>query len=234
MRSLFDMTNTPIPPPPNIQVMAAGGGLAGAAGPSSPSPWVTVSAAGQQTTSQYHVPIYTFGDENVPFPIYATEGSACFDLCFQINRETFPDLALAAIHGYDATNKKIERPYNPLDNSVRIRPGDRLLFPTSMIFDLPYGSSMRVHPRSGISLKQGLSLINCEGVVDCDYVEEAFIPIVNHSNVSVSVELGSRLAQAEIVLISGIRLNRKNTLFNRVNAPPVRTTRAGGFGSTGV
>lgn len=152
---------------------------------------------------------------------FATEGSACFDLEFR------PEGHLS-YKGYDKTNAPFERPFTQ-NYTMTIMPGDRVLVPTGIIFDIPENFSIRVHPRSGISLKQGLSIINCEGVIDSDYVEETFLLIVNHSEVKATIEAGTRLAQAELIpVITDLQLEITE------KKPEKKTTRDGGMGSTGT
>jgi len=141
---------------------------------------------------------YRMFDE-VEHPSLATAGSACVDI----------------------------RAYCP-NGSYIIDPGQRLLIRTGLIFDIPNGYSIRLHPRSGLSIKNGITLINAEGVIDSDYVEEVKIPIINLGHHQFTVNHGERVCQAELV---------ENYIAypQEIMEPPARkTTRAGGFGSTGV
>lgn len=154
---------------------------------------------------------------------FATEGSACFDLEFRPEGHT-------SYVGYDKTNAPFERFFTK-DNTmvITVMPGDRVMVPTGIIFDIPENFSIRVHPRSGISLKQGLTIINCEGIIDSDYVEETFLLIVNHSEVKAIIEPGTRLAQAELIpVIPDIQFEIME------NKPEKKTARVGGMGSTGI
>lgn len=188
------------------------------------------------------VGVYTFG-ENIPLPSFGSDLASCFDLAYQ-NPRGLP------IQGYDSENKPgfislISEMVTATQNGFYFPPNTRLLVPTGMIFDLPRGHDMRVHPRSGVSFKQGLTLINCEGVIDEDYTQQLFIPMINFSSRSVLVTQGMRLAQAEIwgtgdyqtsafawKTIGG-RVSRPN--FVRLeNEPEPKTNRTGGFGSTGT
>ena len=152
---------------------------------------------------------------------FATKGSACFDLEYNPHGK-------GRYTGYDVTNAPFDRPLNNL-GQMTIMPGDRAMVPTGIIFDIPDGYSIRVHPRSGISLKQGLSLVNCEGVIDADYVEETFLLVINHSNVKAIIDPGTRLAQAELIpIVSDLVLETTE------NKPEKKTERDGGMGSTGT
>ena len=100
------------------------------------------------------------------------------------------------------------------------------MIPTGLILNIPSGYSVRIHPRSGISFRRGLSLANCEGVIDHDYVEEVFVSIINNSSEPQMVGHNERIAQAELV-------RNKHYQIKETNNRPERTTRDGGFGSTG-
>lgn len=165
----------------------------------------------------------------VPVPAYGTSMSACFDLSFQPCQRF-------SIQGYDKWNNKVDRmTYN---NTVDIFPGDRILVPTGLIMKIKnngVGSpgdnianySIRLHARSGMSLKNGLVLANAEGVVDVDYQKEIFVMLTNISDVPVTIAKGDRIAQAEIV-------RNYIAYFQLVSEHPApHSERDGGFGSTG-
>lgn len=157
-------------------------------------------------------------------PKRATEQSSCLDVRanFKVNSK---------ITVYKADNTKDERIAQYYESAgqvgVVINPNERVLVPTGFILDIPEGHSVRVHPRSGCSLKEGLTLINCEGVIDSDYVNEMFLPIVNNSVSRVLIVTGERYAQLEMV---------EDLKFETVEldvAPTNKTDRTGGFGHTG-
>lgn len=161
-------------------------------------------------------------DESFELPYYKTAGSACFDLKFQTVRHHVS----CVTHGNVETQSMIS-----LAGHLIIMPGDRVLVPTGLKMQIktpnPNTYSIRLFPRSGLSFKSGLTLINGVGVVDSDYQEEIFIPLVNNSHQVTTIKLGDRIAQGEII---------KNSTASFVLASKVeRTTdRIGGFGSTGV
>ena len=99
---------------------------------------------------------------------------------------------------------------------------------TGLIIDIPKGYSVRVHARSGLSLKQGLVLANGEGVIDSDYVEEVMVLLHNVSENNITISNGDRIAQAELI---------KDVEYQVVDSavrPGVKTSRTGGMGSTGI
>lgn len=157
---------------------------------------------------------------HVQIPEMATIGSACFDMRFQYH-------GLDPIIAYDDTNimQRIAVPISA--KSITIPPHWRVLLPTGLILDIPEGHSVRVHPRSGLSIKKGLTLINCEGVIDSDYVEEVMITAFNASHASVTIDLGERLAQGELIK------NLDYVIAATTERPQRKSNRAGGFGSTG-
>lgn len=151
-------------------------------------------------------------------PKKATVGSACFDLQFQGHGKR-------EYKGFSRMNKEFTRPMN---NMIVIQPGDRIMVPTGLILDIPQGYSVRVHARSGLSLKQGLVLANAEGVIDSDYVEELMVLLWNISDNAIKINTGDRIAQAE--LIEDLTYEIVTTAIR----PITKTTRIGGMGSTGV
>lgn len=153
-------------------------------------------------------------------PAFATEESACFDLSAQFTDKT-------SYKGYNSNNVEFERQLTS-SKSIKIMPGDRMMVPTGLIFDIPKGYSLRVHARSGTSLKLGLSLVNAEGVIDSDFVHEVSVLLQNNSNNPVVVKAGDRIAQAELVPLLTYAFEERKT------APKKKTSRNGGLGSTGM
>lgn len=156
---------------------------------------------------------------DIVLPKFATKQSACFDLSFQAEGK-------ATYTGYNAYNAPFTRPLST--GTIRIMPGDRILVPTGLIFDIPKGYSVRIHPRSGLSYKQGLVLANLEAVIDSDYVQETFVLLTNNSEVDQTIVHGDRIAQAELVK------QEEYVLWEIMEAPGQKTDRDGGLGSTGI
>jgi dUTP pyrophosphatase len=156
---------------------------------------------------------------NIVLPKFATKQSACFDLSFQAEGKY-------EYTGYNAYNAPFSRPLST--GTIRIMPGDRILVPTGLIFDIPAGYSLRIHPRSGLSYKQGLVLANLEAVIDSDYVHETFVILTNTTQVDQTITNGDRIAQAEMIK------QEEYILWEIEEAPTQKTDRAGGLGSTGV
>ena len=157
--------------------------------------------------------------DDVCFPEYATDKSACFDI-----RAYLRDSSIVKVFSPDSSDPKDEC---TVGDRLYLESRYRALVPTGLIFDIPQGYSIRIHPRSGLALKEGLTLINCEGVIDEDYVEPAFITIYNTTNRTQIIRNGERLCQAELV-----KVHRAE--FEEIDEPPEQKTDLdGGFGSTG-
>ena len=161
-------------------------------------------------------------------PAYATEDSACFDVqvCLPPGKREVDTWS-----EYNVSCKSMAFTEDLEGNgnaSILLYPGDRALLPTQLVLDIPKGFSVRLHMRSGLALKGGLMLSNCEGVIDSDYTLQLMVPVTNTSKTNVRITHGDRICQGEIV-------EKKSThivqLADEVNR---KTDRIGGFGSTGM
>lgn len=164
---------------------------------------------------------YQARGKDVPF--YATEFAAGFDLKADL-------VAGDKITKYDHRNQKHEVKAKDANGVGRlyIEPGDRVLVPTGLFADIPEDCYIAIHARSGTSWKQGLILTNGVGVVDADYVEEIKVSLTNVSGVRVYIEDGERIAQALLMPVVKAGIQRIGS------KPAQKTSRAGGFGSTGA
>lgn len=154
----------------------------------------------------------------IQLPKHQTSQSACFDIAFQSAGKN-------KCEGFSGMNKPFTR---VMTNSITVSPGDRVMVPTGLILDIPEGYSVRIHARSGLSLKQGLVLANAEGVIDSDYVQELFVLIHNISSNSITINNGDRVAQGELVK------NVDYSIVETAERPVLKSNRIGGMGSTGV
>ena len=156
---------------------------------------------------------------SVKDPVFATEGSACFDLHAFIPVGT--KIKVYTSHG------KVDRTSDPGGNFL-LEKGHRALIPTGLIFDIPLGWAVKLYARSGTALKKGLSLANSVGVIDSDYVDPVFAILENKSNHSILIKNESRICQAQMEMVRRYHLEE-------IHVPPLqKTDRDGGFGSTGT
>ena len=135
--------------------------------------------------------------EDIPLPKYMSKHAAGMDLYAAVNPE------------------------------VVIPPGEWKLVPTGISIALPDGYEAQVRPRSGLALKQGVSVLNTPGTVDADYRGEVGVILMNHSKDNLVVKRGDRIAQMIINKIERIE-------FEQVEDLPATDRGAGGFGHTGV
>lgn len=141
-------------------------------------------------------------DPALPLPDYATAGAAGLDICANLAPE-------ARVGG------------------IVLAPGARILVPTGLAFALPEGFEAQMRPRSGLALREGLTLLNSPGTVDCDYRGEIGVIVINHGAEPVRISHGMRIAQVVIAPVVQAR-------FRVVKALGETARGAGGFGSTGT
>jgi dUTP pyrophosphatase len=170
--------------------------------------------------------LYVFKcNQDATIPTYGTTYSACFDLSaclsYGANIKAFVPKCFGDKKFEEQTLLTVEY------GSIAVPSMARVLVPTGLKFRIPINCSIRLHPRSGISIKSGLTLVNCEGVIDEDYFDEVFVPIHNISSSTQIITHGTRICQAELVVDS------RATLIETDIEPTQKSNRVGGFGSTG-
>lgn len=113
-----------------------------------------------------------------------------------------------------------------VEETLVMAPGDRVLIPTGLIFEIPKGYEIQVRPRSGLAIKHGITLLNAPGTIDADYRGEVKVIAINHGSEPFEVHRGDRIAQ--LVVAPVVQLEIKEVL-------EVDETQRGegGFGSTG-
>jgi dUTP pyrophosphatase len=131
----------------------------------------------------------------IPLPVYMTEGSAGMDLCADI------------------------------DDELRLAPMERALIPTGVAIALPQGLEAQIRPRSGLALKQGLTMVNSPGTIDSDYRGEIQLVAINLGSEPVVIQRGQRIAQMVVQRI--IRAQ-----WQEVKELPSSVRQDGGFGHT--
>jgi len=133
---------------------------------------------------------------NKYLPEYQTDGAAGMDLC-----------------------AAIEEP-------ILLKSLERKLIPTGLKIELEHGFEAQVRPRSGISIKHGISLVNCVGTIDEDYRGEVCVPVINLSNEEYTIQPNERIAQMVIAKVERAKIEVVTSLSETARA-------TGGFGSTG-
>ena len=140
---------------------------------------------------------YKLLDPRAKAPAYATPGAAAADLC--------------AV----------------LDAPLTLEPGQRAMVPTGLAIELPGPDCVAlVYARSGLAIKQGVTLSNCVGVIDSDYRGEIGVGLVNLSQEAYTVQPGDRIAQLMVVPVERPTVSLVEDLDDTSRG-------SGGFGSTG-
>lgn len=114
-----------------------------------------------------------------------------------------------------------------LEKSVSLNPLERKLIPTGLFISIPVGYEVQIRPRSGLSIKRGLTLVNAVGTIDSDYRGEIMVPIINLSNEIQEIEDGERIAQMILAAYETIQ-------FNTVTSLDETQRGSGGFGHSGT
>lgn len=113
-----------------------------------------------------------------------------------------------------------------LDEPVLLKPLERTLIPTGLFIELPLGFEAQVRPRSGMSIKHGITVLNTPGTIDADYRGEIKVIIVNLSNQNYEINDGERVAQ--MIIAAHAKAN-----WLQVKELNKTERGAGGFGHTG-
>lgn len=108
-----------------------------------------------------------------------------------------------------------------------LQAAQRMLISTGLAFEIESGFEIQVRPRSGLALKNGISVLNTPGTIDSDYRGEIKIILINHSNETFFIKKGDRIAQAVINEIYQAVFQEEVDLSDTERG-------SGGFGSSGV
>ena len=113
-----------------------------------------------------------------------------------------------------------------VEEEENILPGERKIISTGIAIALPEGYEAQIRPRSGLAIRNGITLINSPGTIDMDYRGEIKIIMINHGKKPFVVKRGDRIAQMVIQRVCRVTWDLKNGLD--------KTSRGdGGFGHTG-
>lgn len=184
---------------------------------------IDTAPAATVSTAAGHLGVFKL-DPAAQIPEHSTDAAACQDIRAQFGVET-------KIRAFSSANREYQissRTHADGRCSILIPPGSRVQMPTGLALDIPDGHKVSVFARSGLSLKEGLSLANGVAVIDSDYVGEVFVLLQNNADTRVEVFSGDRVAQIELVPVqrwSNVELATK---------PAKKGNRTGGLGSTKV
>ena len=108
-----------------------------------------------------------------------------------------------------------------------LAPMARVAIPTGLCMSFPRGFEAQIRPRSGLALKQGLSLVNTPGTIDSDYRGEIKVIAVNLGNTAIEITHGMRVAQIVFAPVIQVKFEETKTLDDTDRG-------SAGFGSTGT
>ena len=110
--------------------------------------------------------------------------------------------------------------------ALTLKPGARALVPTGLAIALPEGFEAQVRPRSGLAVRNGVTVLNAPGTIDADYRGEIQVPLINHGQEDFVIARGDRIAQMVIARVEQVDLVEVTALDGTVRG-------TGGFGSSG-
>jgi dUTP pyrophosphatase len=119
---------------------------------------------------------------DIPLPLYATEGSAGMDIRAAVKEPLF------------------------------IKKGEIVMVPTNLSVEIPAGYEIQVRPRSGLAAKHGIGILNSPGTIDSDYRGEINIIMFNLGKEDFTIQKGDRIAQLIISRVFRANLSEENTL----------------------
>jgi dUTP pyrophosphatase len=109
---------------------------------------------------------------------------------------------------------------------LTLKPGDIRLIPCGFAMAVPHGYEAQMRPRSGLSTKHGITMINAPGTIDSDYRGEVHVPLINLGKKSFTIERGMRIAQMLIAPVHNVKIAEVKELEETKRGK-------GGFGHTG-
>lgn len=109
----------------------------------------------------------------------------------------------------------------------KLSAGERVLVKTGLAFELQSGFELQIRPRSGLALKNGISVLNAPGTIDSDYRGEVGVLLINHSKEDFVIKKGDRIAQGVVARYERVEFEVCEELGESARG-------AGGFGSSGV
>ena len=104
--------------------------------------------------------------------------------------------------------------------------GERKLIKTGLFLEIPEGYEAQVRPRSGLALKNGITVLNSPGTIDSDYRGEIGVILINHSSEIFEINSGDRIAQLVFAKV-------EQAVWNETESINETERGEGGFGSTG-
>ncbi len=128
--------------------------------------------------------------------------------------------------GYQSENAAGMDLLAAIEQDLHLAPGERTLVSTGIALAIPAGYEGQVRPRSGLAIREGVTLLNAPGTIDADYRGTLKLILINHGSKSVTIRRGERLAQLVFARVERAFLETRRRTSRHLARP-------GGFGSTG-
>ena len=114
-----------------------------------------------------------------------------------------------------------------INSSLIIKPGEKCLIPTGLAVSIPKGYELQIRPRSGLAIKNSITVLNTPGTIDSDYRGEIKVILINLGNQKFIIEKGTRIAQMVLCPVTRAKLKVVDDLEETLRGES-------GFGSTGI
>ena len=168
--------------------------------------------------------VKVFNDSQNKLPKYETVDSAGLDVRADLSHiESISDIKIFGPGQIIPANSA---------NAVKmiaLEPGSRALIPTGLYVAIPSGYEIQVRPRSGLALKEGITVLNTPGTVYADYRDNVGVIVINHGIKTIYIEDGERIGQ--FILNKVEHIDWKEVFSKKDLGSTERGV--GGFGSTG-
>lgn len=113
-----------------------------------------------------------------------------------------------------------------IEKDIFLKAGDRIAVPTGLFLEIPQNFEVQIRPRSGLALKNGVTVLNTPGTIDSDYRGEVAIILMNHAQSTFRISDGDRIAQMVVSKVEKIH-------WDKIDELTITERGEGGFGSTG-
>ena len=159
-------------------------------------------------------------------PNYETPASAGMDVRANFDNIVEKFLFNTTIKEHENVRIDVNGETHHLIESITINPGGRALIPTGLRVAIPEGYEIQVRPRSGLVLKNGITLLNTPGTIDADYRGDIGVIVINHGTEPFTIMAGDRIGQIVLNKVERIEWKEVDNLSDTIRGE-------GGFGSTG-
>lgn len=145
----------------------------------------------------------------------------------QIQFKKLPHAKGLVLPGYETSSAAGMDIRAALEEPITLKPGERTLIPTGLQMALPEGYEAQIRPRSGLAIRNGITMLNSPGTIDADYRGEVKVIAINHGQDEFVINHGDRIAQMVIAPVVQLPVKEVSELDETDRGE-------GGFGSTGI